>query len=230
MRQAHSENYDKIDDMYIFQPDRFLLREQIRQVANYVRGDVLDVGAGERARYSDFFSFDKYTKMDIVAGPNVDVVGSADKIPFPDGKFDSVVCTQVFEHLSQPFVAAKEIARVLRGGGYLMLTVPQVNELHEEPHDYFRYTKYGLARLFEDAGFVCVSMEARGGYWSLSAQLKIRYITDLLNLYSHPFIGRILSKAFYVCGHIAFWLDMIDKSKANHKHTIGWCAVFEKKK
>jgi SAM-dependent methyltransferase len=214
--------------MYIFQPDRFLLRKQIKAMAHYVSGKVLDVGAGERARYNDLFTFDKYIKMDVTEGPNVDVVGSADKMPFGDGEFDSVVCTQVFEHLVQPNLAAKEVARVLKSGGHLLITVPQMNELHEEPHDYFRYTKYGLISLFENAGLDMVSMEARGGFWTLLAQIKIRYITDLFNLYQHPLLGAIAGKIFRIGGEFAFWLDRLDKSKANHTHTIGWCAVVKK--
>ena len=171
--------------MYIFQPDRYLLRKQISKIAHFIYGDVLDVGAGDRSRYDDLFKFYSYTKMDIKTGPNVDVSGSADKIPFSDAKFDSVVCTQVFEHLPHPYRGAREIARVLKPGGQLLLTVPQMNELHEEPHDYFRYTKYGLTVLFENVGLRLVHMEARGGYWSMLVQINIRYMTDLLNLYKH---------------------------------------------
>ena len=214
--------------MYIFQPDRFLLRKQISQVAKYVKGGVLDAVAVEHSRYNDLFTYSSYIRMDVVAGNSVDVIGSADNIPFPDQKFDSVVCTQVFEHLADPFTSAKEIARVLKTGGYLILTVPQMNELHEEPHDYFRYTKYGLTTLFENVGLKLVHMNARGGYWSLLTQLKIRYLTDLFNLYQHPIVGWIASKVFYITGHFAFWLDSVDTSEANRKHTIGWCAVFKK--
>ena len=214
--------------MYIFQPDRYLLRKQISKIAHFIYGDVLDVGAGDRSRYDDLFKFDSYTKMDIKTGPNVDVSGSADKIPFSDAKFDSVVCTQVFEHLSHPHRGAREIARVLKSGGQLLLTVPQMNELHEEPHDYFRYTKYGLTVLFENVGLRLVHMEARGGYWSMLVQINIRYMTDLLNLYKHELVGRVSSGIFFTLGHFAFWLDRKDTSKANKAHTIGWCAVFKK--
>lgn len=214
--------------MYIFQPDRFLLRKQVAQAAKFIKGEVLDVGAGERSRYINLFDFATYTKMDVKEGENTDVVGSADAIPFPDNKFDSIVCTQVFEHLSHPYRGAREVARVLKIGGHLLLTVPQMNELHEEPHDYFRYTKYGLTVLFEHVGLKLVHIEALGGYWSTLAQLKIRYLTDLLNLYHHPVAGRIASKFFYLCGQLAFWLDRVDKSMANSVHTIGWCAVFKK--
>ncbi len=214
--------------MYIFQPDRFLLRKQVADLAEYVRGDVLDVGAGERARYRDLFTCDSYTRMDVAHGENVDVVGSAEAMPFDSATFDSVVCTQVFEHLPHPVQAANEIVRVLRPGGYVLVTVPQMNELHEEPHDYFRYSKYGLELLFTEAGMRLVRMEARGGFWTTLTQLKIRYITDLLGLYRRPFWGRVASKIFRLGGEVAFFLDRVDKSLANRVHTIGYAAVFKK--
>src|SRR3989344_3390929 len=152
--------------MYIFQPDRYLLEKQIKQASKYVTGRVLDVGAGEFDRYGGVFTCREYIRMDIGAGLNVDVVGSADNIPFADSSFDSVVSTQVFEHLANPLKAAKEVHRVLRAGGMLLITVPQWNELHSEPHDYWRYTKYGFIELFERNGFKVVEYDQRGGFFS----------------------------------------------------------------
>src|SRR4051812_17765087 len=100
--------------MYIFQPDRALLQEQIRKVAHFVRGKTLDIGAGEFNRYGKMFATDSYVKMDVHAGTNVDVVGSIEKIPFENESFDSVVCTQVFEHLPHPVKSADEVFRVLK--------------------------------------------------------------------------------------------------------------------
>lgn len=215
--------------MYIFQPDIYLLDEQVRKSARYISGCVLDVGAGSINRYGKYFKFDKYVRMDHAHGEKVDAIGSADSIPFPDESFDSVVCTQVFEHLENPEKSAREIYRVLKPGGYLLLTVPQTNELHEEPYDFFRYTKYGLASLFGSAGFILEQEHQRGGFYSTNAQMDIRYVVDLLALYQRPIIGRIFSKLiFYPYGMISIFFDKMDTSKANKKHTIGWCNVFKK--
>ena len=130
--------------MYIFQPDRYLLDKQIRKFSHYIKGKVLDVGAGEVNRYGKYFKFDEYIKMDPRHGDKVDLVGSADNIPLDSESIDSIVCTQVFEHLENPQKSAEEIYRVLKKGGHVLLTVPQMNELHEEPYDFFRYTKFGL--------------------------------------------------------------------------------------
>ena len=214
--------------MYIFQPDRYLLEKQIKQAGKYITGRVLDVGAGEFDRYGGVFNCGEYIRMDVNAGLNIDVVGSADNIPFADSSFDSVVSTQVFEHLANPLKAAKEVYRVLKTGGILLITVPQWNELHSEPHDYWRYTKFGIKELFEKQGFKMVEIHQRGGYFTTLAQMNIRYLIDRFSLYNRPFLGKIFNQFIKVFGGLMIGLDGLDKSQANRKHTIGWCAVFKK--
>lgn len=216
--------------MYIFQPDRYLLKNKIKEFSHFIKGRVLDLGAGDFNRYGHLFYCDEYIKMDIKPGPNIDVIGSADNIPFPDRHFDSIVATQVFEHLPDFEKAAKEVSRVLRSGGCFLITVPQWNELHSEPHDYWRFTNFGLIELFERNGFSVISCAPIGGFFSMIAQIKTRYLIDRFKLYSHLFWGRLFSKLFFVYGIFMAWLDGVDKSKANRKHTIGWCAVFQKNK
>lgn len=216
--------------MYIFQPDRVLLQKQLIKFSSLLGGKMLDVGAGEVNRYGKFFKTTEVVRMDVNHGDHVDVVGSADNIPFHDGTFDSVLCTQVFEHLKDPFKSAREIHRVLKTGGKLLMTVPQTNELHEEPYDFFRYTKYGLKTMFEDAGFEVVEFEQRGGYYATLAQIKIVRLVDLFGLYERPIVGRIFGKFIMLYAKIMIWLDTVDTSVANRKHAIGWCFVLKKNK
>lgn len=213
---------------FIFQPERYLLTKQIEKNSKYIKGIVLDVGAGHYSRYQKFFKYDKYIKMDINHAEHVDVVGSVDSIPLQDESVDSVVCTQVFEHIKYPDKGASEIFRILKKGGYVLLTVPQTNELHEEPHDYFRYTKYGLNRIFNDAGFVNEVMEQRGGFFSTTAQMFIRFTTDTLNLYERKIIGKIIGKILYLIGMFSIYLDKKINSDSSNKHAIGWCCVYKK--
>lgn len=214
--------------MLIFQPERTLLRKQIATYAHYITGRVLDVGGGEVHRYKNLFSCDTYTCMDVYEGVGVDVVGSADAIPFENESFDSIVCTQVFEHLAFPEKSAQEISRVLKKGGYVLITVPQWNELHEEPNDYWRYTRFGISALFERNGFETIHYEQRGGFYTTLAQMHTRFTIDKYDLHHKPFIGRCMSKLFKLYGTIAFWRDSRDQSIANRKHTIGWCFMFRK--
>jgi SAM-dependent methyltransferase len=214
---------------YIFQPDRFILQEQVKKFSHYIQGECLDVGAGHYNRYGKFFSASKIIRMDIAHADTVDIVGSVDKIPLKDASVDSVICTQVFEHIKYPDAGAREIARVLKVGGYALITVPQMNELHEEPHDYFRYTSFGLKRIFEDAGLKIVEIDQRGGFFALMQQMLVRYIIDSLKLHQRPMVARLFGKLALITGKIALKLDSINTSVANRKHAIGWACVVQKK-
>jgi SAM-dependent methyltransferase len=214
--------------MYIFQPDRYLLTRQIRENASYIKGKTLDVGAGEMDRYGKFFKNVKIVRMDVNHRDTVDLVGSADCIPASDSEFDSIICTQVFEHLADPWKSAQELYRVLKLGGHVLLTVPQMNELHEEPHDYFRYTKYGLKAMFEKAGFKIEKIDQRGAYFSTLAQIKIRHFIGIFNLYKRPFLGRVIGKILKIYGMFMIYLDKIDRSSDNKTQTIGWCVILKK--
>ena len=214
--------------MYIYQIERTLITKQLARYARYITGDVLDIGGGEQNRYKKLFQYQTFTALDIRSGPKVDIVASADNIPLPDGSKDSVLSTQMLEHVKYPEKCVQEMYRVLRKGGHALITAPQWNELHSEPHDYWRYTKYGLIELFERNGFKLVEYEQRGGFFSVLGQMWIRYCIDRFNLHQHPIAGRIASKLFQIKGTFAIFLDRHDRSPANHKHAIGWCFVFIK--
>jgi len=137
---------------------------------------VLDAGAGD-ARYRFLFAHCRYVALDSCrvnkhyAG--IDVIGSLDQLPLLPGHVDAVLCTQVLEHVSDPVAVLGEIGRALRPGGTLWLSVPLLNEEHEAPQDFFRYTRFGLSRILERTGFGIVALEARGGYfWQLGWQLR----------------------------------------------------------
>lgn len=213
--------------MYIFQPNRYLLTKQIKQWSFYIKGRVLDVGAGLFSRYQNLFKYDEYIKMDIATGDNVEVIGSVENIPFPNEYFDSIIMTEVLEHISSPCQAAKEIARVLKKNGICLITIPQTNELHEEPNDFFRYTRFGIEKIFNEVGFEVVECKQKGGFFTLIANMKIRYLIDRLSLYKHKW-GRIFSKVFKIYFIIMYFFDQLDNNKTNRKHTIGWCFILRK--
>lgn len=214
--------------MYIFQPDRYLLQRQVKKYSHYIKGRVLDAGAGSFDRYKKLFEFTEYIKMDICNSENVDVVGSIEDIPFESNSFDSIICTQVLEHVKNPTLAAKELYRVLKNGGYALITVPQINELHEVPNDYFRYTNFGLKEIFEKQGFNIVECSQRGGFFTVLCQMKIRYLIDKFDLYKKPLLGKVFNKFIKMFSLLMMWFDKIDCSEANKKHTLGWCFVFKK--
>lgn len=106
----------------------------------------LDLGCGNSVLVK---SFPNRIGMDVQSHPDLDVVGDAHSLPFLDDSFQQIVCSEVLEHLKKPQTAVKEMHRVLGADGKLIITMPFVYPLHEGPHDYQRYTEYGLRVLFE---------------------------------------------------------------------------------
>jgi SAM-dependent methyltransferase len=137
---------------------------------------VADVGAGT-APYRELFGHTDYCAIDWDKSPHnlegIDIVASAERIPEPDGSFDSVLLTQVLEHVPDPGAVLREQHRLLRAGGTLYVTAPLVWELHELPHDYYRYTAPGLEHLLADAGFENVEVAPRNDCFTTLAQLML---------------------------------------------------------
>ena len=119
--------------------------ETIDLIDRLAGGLLLDCGAGSRPIY-----YDNVVNYEIVKYPSTDVVGVAEVLPFKDNSFDAVLSYAVLEHVKQPFLAAREISRVLKPGGVLRVVVPFLQPLHGFPSHFFNMTQFGLATLFED--------------------------------------------------------------------------------
>jgi SAM-dependent methyltransferase len=139
---------------------------------------VLDAGAGE-GRYRALFARAHYIGVDLAVGDTKWDYGGLDalcdlvRLPFGQGAFGAVLCTQVLEHVPEPLQVLEEVARVLKPGGHLFLSVPQSWPQHQKPYDFYRYTSFGLRYLVERAGLRVESMRSMGGYfWYLSVQLQ----------------------------------------------------------
>lgn len=95
-----------------------------------------------------FHKKDNYVGVDIFPGNGVDLVANAENLPFKNHIFDLILCFETLEHTKKPWVIAKEIKRVLKKSGILIVSTPFNHPLHFHPSDYYRYTPYGLAELF----------------------------------------------------------------------------------
>jgi ubiquinone/menaquinone biosynthesis C-methylase UbiE len=150
----------------------------------WASGRMLDVGCGTKPYVAMFRPYvDEHVGLDLATSPHgvrsVDLVGTAYEIPVEDGSFDTVLCTFVLEHLEEPAHALREAYRVLRPGGVAIYGVPFIWHLHEEPRDFFRYSKYGLRYLFEHAGFEIRELEALAGFWVTVGQLFAYYVNGI---------------------------------------------------
>ncbi|MFC1495564.1 methyltransferase domain-containing protein [Thermodesulfobacteriota bacterium] len=122
-----------------------------------IKGDVLEVGRSTyNAELVDHAT--SYTCLDIGTFPDVDIVANIQNMPqVPSNSYDSILCTQVLEHTKNPFRAVSELHRILRPGGKLFLTVPFLNKIHMEPHDYWRFTEFSVAHLLSSFQRVDIS-------------------------------------------------------------------------
>ncbi|MBL7815864.1 MAG: class I SAM-dependent methyltransferase [Saprospiraceae bacterium] len=134
------------------------LYKNVSSVAHHIKGDVLDVGCGQKP-YKHLFNTSKYIGIEVEqeghdhTNEDVDVFYDGRHIPFGNETFDSVITSQVLEHVFTPDEFLTEINRVVKQGGKLLLTVPFVWDEHEQPYDYARYSSFGLTSLLQKNGF-----------------------------------------------------------------------------
>ena len=120
---------------------------------------VLDVGCGNRP-YQKFFGHCEYLGIDVemsgrkLTDKEADLFYDGENIPFPDGHFNVVVCTQVFEHCLNPGKLVREIHRVLKPNGMFFFSVPFLWGEHEVPYDFRRFTSFGSKKFLEENGFL----------------------------------------------------------------------------
>src|SRR5262245_41657300 len=137
--------------------------QSLERVAPQARGRLLDVGCGQKPYEHIFTPFlseyvgierEETFALTHAAGAErrPDLTYDGRRLPFDDRSFDTVLNVQVLEHTPHPAELVSEMARVLRDDGRLILSAPFQFRLHEEPHDYFRYSPHGLRALCSDAG------------------------------------------------------------------------------
>ena len=167
--RAASDYYAGREEYFSLSPAGLTLLRALKPlVREHCRGRVLDAGAG-RGAYRDLLleSADEYVGMDFSLDGSASVVGDVQHLPFADSSFDAVFCSQVLEHVPEPCLALREFWRVLRPEGKLVLSVPHISWLHNEPHDYYRYTKHGLRFLLEQSELPLLRVEPAGGILAL---------------------------------------------------------------
>jgi SAM-dependent methyltransferase len=152
----------------------------IRNLAPQLSGQLMDYGCGAKP-YQSLFKVERYVGVDMEnpghshEQEEVDVFYDGKTLPFDSSTFDSVFASEVLEHVFEPDNALREIHRVMKPGGKILLTVPFVWNEHEIPNDYGRYTSFGLNYLLEKNGFTILEMRKSGSFISVLHQLQALY-------------------------------------------------------
>ncbi len=202
-------------------PVQRLIEDEVERAAAGIREGqvVLDAGAGE-SRHRRYFKRGRYIALDAGSGDakwdysRLDLLGDLEMMPLRPASVDLILCMVVLEHTRNPRVVVEEFARVMKPGGSLVMVVPFLWEEHQVPHDYFRFTRYGVRRLFESLPFRLELLDPMGGFFWLSARRCVNLLAYfqrgwrwILFVLLAPFFGLILPLILY-------FLDDLDAEKS----------------
>jgi len=141
------------------------LFKEIMQYKHLITDKVLDFGCGTKP-FEQLFAVSEYIGLEhekSKENTKADFFYDGRHFPFDDNSFDNVLSTQVLEHVPNPMEILNEIARVLKPGGYVMISVPFTQEEHEVPYDFYRFSSYAIADMFNNAGLKIIEYKKLTG-------------------------------------------------------------------
>jgi SAM-dependent methyltransferase len=206
----------------------------MQHAAVFAQGTLVDIGCGKR-QYEPIFApaVTHYIGVDwpvTLEQATPDVVGDALFLPVSDGAADTVLSTELMEHLPDPHHFLAEVARILRPGGIFILSVPFLEPLHEEPRDYWRFTPYSLRTLLGQHGFGVRELRRRGGWGSVAVGSFVSQMlydianpTDAEGLRQNPPLQTAL--ILPLCALAQYTGYLLDRVVPNSKYTLGYVIV-----
>jgi SAM-dependent methyltransferase len=156
-----------------------------RALKHHARGRLIDLGCGKVPLYVGYAKYvDEVHCVDWEGSfsTNIHLDATQDltkPLRLDDGAFDTVILSDVLEHIPTPDALISETGRILRRGGTLIMNVPFLYGLHEMPYDYYRYTESALRRFAENAGLQVVTLDPIGGSVEVFADLAAKHIAQL---------------------------------------------------
>ena len=187
---------------------------------------VLDAGAGE-GRYARYFKHARYCGIDLGIGDpqwnyrELDAIADLAHLPLRSESMSACLNIVTLEHVREPKLVIRELHRVLKPGGHLLLIVPHEWEVHQSPHDYFRYTRHGVQFLLEDAGFRDYTIEPVGGYFRLMS----RRLMNGLRFFTGGVRWLLFVPALVLIAPAALLLPFLDPLDSERNFTLGYVCV-----
>ncbi|MDR1090599.1 MAG: class I SAM-dependent methyltransferase [Prevotella sp.] len=183
-RQTNSELPSKYSQDYII--NLYLFKDLKDAFASYIKkGDyVFDIGCGNKPYEKDIRNIiksdltDHYVGCDVVQSSEqkVDIICEATNIPADSSTYDIVICTQVIEHVFDHAKIFEEAYRLLKPGGFFIVSSNFVWAMHEMPYDFYRFTKYAFRQLLTNAGFKVKAEKANGGKFAVLGQMILHVL------------------------------------------------------
>ncbi|GAB1408850.1 hypothetical protein MASR1M90_00040 [Desulfovibrionales bacterium] len=161
------------------------LYKYIKQFSAHLYGDILDIGCGQKP-YAHFCNYKRYVGLELDTPENrkskkADFFYDGVAIPFENSGFDCIMINQVFEHIFTPNEFLREVNRVTKIDGMLLLTVPFVWDEHEQPFDYARYSSFGIKYILVENGFEVIEHKKSNNGIEVIFQLLNAYIYKVTN-------------------------------------------------
>jgi SAM-dependent methyltransferase len=196
-------------------------------IKKYAKGILLDIGCGQKPYETMVKGYvNHHIGLDHLLtyhnSSNVDIFATSYNTSFANDSIDTILCTVVLEHLEKPQDAVIEMFRILKPEGYVILSTPLYWHLHEEPRDFYRYTKYGIDHLFTTAGFDIIEITPLSGFIVTFAQELVYY----LNFFRRGFLKYPLLLFQVSLQVIAYLVNRWDKS---HKFTWAYMVIAKKR-
>lgn len=179
---------------------------------------MLDIGCGNKPFQGIFFKVTGYVGCDIVpSDQNVaDLLCDSTNIALADNSFDTVLSTQVIEHVEEPQKLCDEAFRLLKSGGHFILSGPMYWHLHEEPFDFYRFTIYGFRYMLERSGFDIIEIIPCGGKWAFCGLVTVHTIEGTW-LFRRPVV--------WLINRFFSWMD--DRNK-EYRNTSNYVVIAQK--
>lgn len=200
------------------------------EIKKDIKGIVLDLGAGKLIHKKFIEPLCKrYISLDIsLEHPNLDILGDIELLPFKENSFDTIYCVAVLEHCRRPWVGAKEIARVLKNGGKAIVSVPHIFYVHGGPDDYFRFTKYGIMAIFEDAGLNILSIKEGTGFIGFLISIPMIILASIFYYFKPLFLTYLYFNKFFLLRIISKIDQIFDKFDKDKIFALGYTIVVGK--
>jgi len=160
-------------------------------IKKYAKGKLLDLGCGKAPLYG---LYKEHTKenvcVDWSSGPHgndhLDLECDLSKpLPFESNEFDTIILSDVLEHIPEPELLWSEMVRILNKDGVLIVNVPFTYWIHERPHDYYRYTQFALKRFVTNSDLALISLDSIGGSPEVFADFIAKHL-QFVPLVGHP--------------------------------------------
>lgn len=204
---------------------RNILDTDLEDAEQYMRGFILDVGGGRKRGQFKIPDGSKWIVIDISREFSPSIIADVQKLSVKSEVIDCVKCTELLEHVEYPEIAIREITRILKGGGTLILSVPFNFGIHGDPYDFHRFTDYKLNRMLEN-DFKIKTIKKQGLYFTVLCYMVKQ---NILNIKSRL---RLLLYWTFPLMDIMVKLDLTDfvkNSKFMSSFTTGFFVIATKK-